>query len=549
MKKLLDLLFFFGKKKFGKKEKMSIEQRKEILTCNSQLIDREILKEKANKKNSLYRAIKKLERREIKEYNRDILKNKDIDYKNLLSDEQKRALTAIEGKYLVIAGAGSGKTRTIVYRTALLLELGIKEENILMITFTRKAAAEMKERLIDILKRSVTKLEISTFHSFCGRNIMNYKNYFNIEKLELLDEKIKNDVIDDLSKKFHIKRIKGIPFPSVIRMIELLNDEKIKKIPIENLITDKEKAYFDEIITVKEAFFSYKKENKILEFDDLLEIFINGLERNENFKKLIQNKYKYVIVDEYQDSNMDQRRLLMNLVGDKGNLMVVGDDYQSIYGFRGGNVENILRFSEDFSDGYLIKLETNYRSTDEIVSYCNNIANMFEMSYNKDIKGTGKKLHKPEILSFKSKEKEAEFIIKKINELYLNGIKMNEIAILYRNKFLVSHILKKLKDDNIPYFIKDIKNGLDNSVSEELDDKIAMFSVHSSKGLEWDYVFIPVLLDGVFPSSIGKGQMEEEKRLYYVGCSRAKKGLYLTYPEYFYDKIGFFTEKSRFLLY
>ena len=179
MKKLVSLIkscFTSCQEEIGKKNNnankktMAIDERKNIIT------DRDKIKEDILNKNSLYRAIRVLENREITTYDSKILLDKKIDYEKELSGEQKRALCAIDGQYLVIAGAGSGKTRTIVYRTALLLEMGVDPKNILMITFTKKAALEMKERVESLLGHKLKDLEISTFHSFCGRSIMKHKN-------------------------------------------------------------------------------------------------------------------------------------------------------------------------------------------------------------------------------------------------------------------------------------------------------------------------------------------------------------------------------------
>jgi len=524
-----------------KKNAKSIKNRTEIIA-------------NAKNKNSILFSIKKLENTEITEYNSNILMNKKIDYENSLSNEQKRVLTSIKGQFLVIAGAGSGKTRTIVYRTSLLLELGIRPEKILMITFTKKAALEMKERVEELLNKKMENLEISTFHSFCARQITKEKNFFNIEKLNILDEKTKYNKIKELIEKHHIKKIKRIPFPSVKRVGELLNKEKFQDTSIENLLTDREKLYQMEIFQVIAKYLEFKREYKLFEFDDLLDVFIEGMEKNENFRNTIQEKYEYIVVDEYQDSNIQQRKLLKNLVGNNGNLMVVGDDYQSIYGFRGANFENILRFSEDFPKSRLIKLETNYRSTDEIIKYCNKISKRFLLSYNKIAKGIGKTSSYPYIYSFKTKEKEARFIREKIANLLASGIKIDDIAILYRNKFVVIHILKELEKNNIKYYLKkteDTNDDTNNTLSndDENKDKLTVLSVHSSKGLEWDYVFMPAMLEGIFPSGDTQDIIEEEKRLYYVGCSRAKSTLYLTYPEFFYEKTGFYSIKSRFLEY
>ncbi|MDR1834374.1 MAG: ATP-dependent helicase [Fusobacteriaceae bacterium] len=487
------------------------------------------------KKKEIQEAIGQLERREVKTVDRELLSGRRIDYAAALNEEQLRALTSIDGKYLVIAGAGSGKTRTIVYRTALLLESGVAPEQILMITFTRKAAAEMQSRIEELLGRREKHLTVSTFHAFCLRNILRYRDYFQMEDMRILEENEKRKILDGFRKEFHRKRIPKIPFPSVDRLLEILAAEALKGIPWEHVLTEGEKRYREEILRVREAWFRYKKENKRLELDDLLPLFTEGLTKNKNFRNLLREKYKYIVVDEYQDSNLDQRRLLMELTGENGNLMVVGDDYQSIYGFRGAHVENILRFSQDFPGSALIRLETNYRSTNEIIAWCNEISSRFALGYRKMIRGTGKSGKKPRVFSFRTKEDEAAYIAEKIKELRRGGTPWEEMAVLCRNRYAAAPVESALRREAIPFYQKNAAAEPDEGVREETSGKVALFTVHSSKGLEWDVVFLPLMLDGVFPSTITKDGLEEEKRLYYVACSRAKKLLILTRPDYFYE--------------
>ncbi|MDR1832500.1 MAG: ATP-dependent helicase [Fusobacteriaceae bacterium] len=546
MRKLSEIVSFFIPKK-SKKIKES-EKNNGSSTARGRRDDKSI---------AIRRAIGELEKREVRSYDRELLCGRRIDYERLLNAEQKRALTALSGKYLVIAGAGSGKTRTVVYRTALLLETGVDPGSILMITFTRKAAAEMRERLAELCGSACGDVAISTFHAFCLRHIMTYKSWFGYENLQIFEDKGVEDLLTKLAAVHHVKRVRGLPFPQARRLRELFSREALKGIPLEEQLTERERPYADEILAVRRAFGAWKKEKGCLEFDDLLRVFTEGLARNHKFRELIRERYRHVVVDEYQDSNADQRKLLRELVGESGNLMVVGDDWQSIYGFRGADFTNILRFSEDFPDARLIRLATNYRSTDEIISFCNRIAARFALGYRKVIRGTGKTHKKPQILSFATKEQEAAYITEKIRELKAQGVSPGEIAILYRNRYAALHIRKALKEAGLPFAVREA--GEDASLPDKAEtaekpvgetrERVALFTVHSSKGLEWDYVFLPVLLDGVFPASRDAEGLEEEKRLYYVACSRARKMLWLTRPDYFYEKTGFFDKPSRFLDY
>lgn len=606
---------------------------------------------KKDLKRVLERNIKNLEKREVKEIDTSLLnKNYKIDYKNSLNEEQLKALTSIEGQYLVIAGAGSGKTRTIIYRTAFLLEQGIKEEEILMVTFTRKAADEMKSRLEDLLERDI-KVEIGTFHSFCMKLMGKNRNLFNLEKIIVIDEKEKKSIIGVIIRE---KRLKlEIGKERVLNIIEGL--EKGKN--IEDILTEKEKEYKETLENLIRDYKKYKKINRLFDFNDLIDKVLIKLKSDIDFRRYLQKKYRYIIVDEYQDTDKKQRDILKMICGKDGNLMVVGDDYQSIYGFRGAEFENILRFNEDFPNSYLIKLEKNYRSTEEIVEYSNKIASKFSMKYNKVSKSTGRRGDKPKILKFKDEDLQNRFIVEKILKFQKDGIKYGDMAIIYRDRYSVIKLEKLLLENSIPYekkidnsvqefevelYLKllnlkrepknilywedileyipknskisifDILDGkeknskilkickwlendytleeslkisinlmediiqdrvlqfekiaeinskinlninLENYIKEfnryltkkDSDDKVALISVHSSKGLEWKVVFIPMMLEGIFPSGLSGENLEEEKRLYYVACSRSKEFLYLLYPEYFYEKLGYFNKKSSFL--
>lgn len=606
---------------------------------------------KKDLKRELERNIKNLEKREVKEIDTSLLnKNYKIDYKNSLNEEQLKALTSIEGQYLVIAGAGSGKTRTIIYRTAFLLEQGIKEEEILMVTFTRKAADEMKSRLETLLERDI-KVEIGTFHSFCMKLMGKNRNLFNLEKIVIIDEKEKKSIIGVIIREKKLKL--EIGKERVLNIIEGL--EKGKN--IEDILTEKEKEYKETLENLIRDYKKYKKINRLFDFNDLIDKVLIKLKSDIDFRRYIQKKYRYIIVDEYQDTDKKQRDILKMICGKEGNLMVVGDDYQSIYGFRGAEFENILRFNEDFPNSYLIKLEKNYRSTEEIVEYSNKIASKFYLKYNKIAKSTGRRGDKTKILKFKDEDLQNRFIVEKIVKFQKDGVNYGDMAIIYRDRYSVIKLEKLLLKNSIPYEKKidtniqdfeielyqkllnlkrepknilywedileyipknskisifDILDGkeknskilkickwlendytleeslkismnlmeeiiqdrvlkfekifdinskinlnidLENYIKEfkryltkkDSDNKVALISVHSSKGLEWKVVFIPMMLEGIFPSGLSGENLEEEKRLYYVACSRSKEFLYLLYPEYFYEKLGYFNKKSSFL--
>ncbi|MBR8701066.1 ATP-dependent DNA helicase Rep [Fusobacterium sp. DD29] len=477
----------------------------------------------------LKKIVSKLEKREVKYEKNNLIGNLKIDYSKVLSKEQQIALHCLKGQYLVIAGAGSGKTRTMVYRTAYLIENGVLPSQILMITFTRKAAEEMRERLLGILETKETKVRIMTFHSLCAKIIFKNKALFNIEEMHILGDDQKREIIETL---FHEEKIGNLK----IALKDVEEYIEAKELNREILIDSKQKEVSQSIY---EKFTSKKEENNLYEFEDLIRKVNEKFMENRNFLEYIQRGIEYLIVDEYQDSNDEQRRLLKLLVGKEKNLMVVGDDFQSIYGFRGADFTNILKFGKDFPNSKLIKLQTNYRSKEEIINYTNKISKSMKIKYNKKVIGTGNSGGRIFKNQFINEEKQWEYLCKKIMNLHLSGTSYSEIAILYRNRYGVKGLLKYLTSNGIPYHTK----------SDESSDGVALLSVHSSKGLEWDVVFLPTMMEGIFPSFNNEEELEEEKRLYYVGCSRAKTNLYLLYPKFYYEKTGYYEKKSRFLNY
>lgn len=513
-------------------KKLIKEEKKE----NKEIKIRERKREKSDEETLLKKSIRDLERREVESVDTSLLSKKyKIDYSSLLNEEQIKALLSTEGQYLVIAGAGSGKTRTIVYRTAWLIENGVPEEKILMVTFTRKASEEMKERLKNILGVEELKTVVATFHSFCARLIYKYRNLFEMVEINIMEDGEREKILSQMIKRYQLDKKYKKKFYSAEDLSNRLEKLQNRRLKMEEVFAEE---YIDDIVLIKSEYRKYKKKRNLYEFDDLVEIVVKKFKEDRKFLKIIQDKIEYLVVDEYQDSNLAQRELLKLLIGEEKNIMVVGDDYQSIYGFRGADFTNILKFGEDFPRARLIKLEKNYRSSEEIIAYTNRIANNFKLRYNKKISGVGKVGERVHKNSFKDEESEGRYICEKIL-LYKERVSYEEIAILFRNKYTVKVLEKLLIEYKIQYYKKE----------SEKKRGVALYSLHASKGLEWEVVFIPTLLEGVFPSSIERENIEEEKRLYYVGCSRAKSYLYLSYPKFHYGKLGYFDKKSKFLDY
>ena len=290
---------------------------------------------------------------------------------NSLNREQREAVLYNEGPLLIIAGAGSGKTRAITYKVAYLVENGVDPQNILAITFTNKAAAEMKERVEELLGNSSKQVFISTFHKFCGRVLrvfiesIGYNRNFTIydtdDQRRLLTKIIKELGYDD-------KKVKAKAAANRISYCKNhdISIDEFKK----DAKSDMEKIY-------ARCFEVYDKrmfENNALDFDDMLLLTVRVLKENENIRKQLSKKFKYILVDEYQDTNLVQFEIVKLLTMDGENkLTVVGDDDQSIYKFRGADIRNILEFENAFNDAKVIKLTQNYRSTNNILNVANSV--------------------------------------------------------------------------------------------------------------------------------------------------------------------------------
>lgn len=288
-----------------------------------------------------------------------------------LNKEQKEAVLYNEGPLLIIAGAGSGKTRAITYNVAYLVEKGVDPQNILAITFTNKAAAEMKERVESLLGNNSKQVFISTFHKFCGRVLrvfiesIGYNRNFSIYDTDD-QKKVLSKIIKDLG--YDDKKVKAratINHISYCKNHDISIDEYKK-----SARSDMEKIY-------ARCFEEYEKvmfKNNALDFDDMLLLTVRVLKTNEKARKTLSSKFKYILVDEYQDTNLVQFEIIKLLTQDNNNfLTVVGDDDQSIYKFRGADIRNILEFENVFNDAKVIKLTQNYRSTNNILRVANNV--------------------------------------------------------------------------------------------------------------------------------------------------------------------------------
>lgn len=270
-----------------------------------------------------------------------------IDFENELNEAQREAVQTTEGPVLVIAGAGSGKTRTIVYRLAHLVESGVDPSQILLLTFTRKAAQEMLNRAEMILGRSLHGTSGGTFHSFAYATLRQNAMDIGFDNgFTLMDRADSENICKDV--KDSLKLGKGDrSYPRKSTLLDMITKSRNKELPIETILEREAyhlNSYLDDLNEISDGYAHFKRNHALMDYDDLLFLVDKLLTENKPLRNQLQTRYRYIMVDEYQDTNLVQARIVKLLAGNKGNVMAVGDDAQSIYAFRGANVANILKF-------------------------------------------------------------------------------------------------------------------------------------------------------------------------------------------------------------
>ncbi len=620
-----------------------------------------------------------------------------------LNSEQRAAAERIDGPVLILAGAGSGKTRTVTYRIAYMIkELGISPLNILALTFTNKAAKEMKERTEQLVGLDAHNLVISTFHSFAVRILKIYSDRIGYGRnFNIYDVDDQKSLINKIIKDLNINSDDISP-SKVANRISKLKEDGIGVKELEKEIDTKlysNRVFYD----IYKLYDNTLKANNAMDFSDLL-LNTRKLLDDKYVLERIQDRYKYILVDEYQDTNNIQYEIVRLISNKNRNLCVVGDEDQSIYAFRGANIQNILNFEKDYPDAFITLLERNYRSTQRILSVANGIIKNNKSSKGKKLWTDGNKGEKIKVYNATNTYDEANYITNEIKLKKNENISYKDITILYRTNAQSRILEERLLAGNIPYKIyggmqffqrKEIKdilgymnllnnsddnlnflriinvpkrsigdktierlvelsnskgislleslnftNELDgirsgtiakldefynlfssiyekldemtvkevlqeilsktkyiesleenqedrirnieellNSITEmerespgltlseyldtislsssidsleEEDNHVKLMTIHSSKGLEFDYVFIAGMEDGLFPSDKGDAtdeEIEEERRLCYVAITRAKKELTISYANerMIWGQYNYMRNPSRFI--
>lgn len=386
-----------------------------------------------------------------------------------LNPEQRQAVITTEGPLLLIAGAGSGKTRVLTHRVAYLLELGTAPWSILAITFTNKAAREMKERIAGLVGAAAEDIWISTFHSMCVRILRRDIEQIGISRnFTILDSSDTQSVIKSCLKDLNLDSKKFDPRAMQAKISGLKNE--LKSPDDFARMVGGDDFYNKVVLDVYRAYEKKLRANQSLDFDDLIMKTIDLFTEVPDALQFYQNKFRYIHVDEYQDTNRAQYMLVQMLADRHRNLCVVGDGDQSIYGWRGADISNILNFEEDYPNATVIKLEQNYRSTKTILKAANEVIKLNTSRKPKDLWTDNEEGAKIMVHRSSYEQDEAFYITSQIQNLRKEGYKYRDIAILYRTNAMSRVIEEVFIKSNIPY---QIVGGIKFYERKEIKDMLA----------------------------------------------------------------------------
>ena len=423
----------------------------------------------------------------------------EIDYQRELNKGQHQAVTAIDGPLLVIAGAGTGKTRTLVYRVARLVEMGVDPRSILLLTFTRRAAEEMLRRASLLMDNRCEKVAGGTFHSFANIVLRQYgRNIALPAAFTIMDRPDNEDVIQHIRTEMGLNS-KERRFPRKQTIAEIYSMAINKQWNLSQLI---ERDYphlnnsLEDLLRLNEHYVEYKKERALLDYDDLLIQLRDLLAGHEEVRCSLSDRYRYILVDEYQDTNRLQAQIIRLLAATHDNVMVVGDDAQSIYSFRGANFRNIMDFPKDFPGTRFIFLEENYRSTQPILNLTNEIIHQAKERYEKNLftrKGHG---NSPLLVQTENEQMQSRFVRQKVLELREEGVPLWEIAVLFRSGFHSFDLEIELARYDIP-FVK--RGGFKFMETTHVKDLLSHLRILSNPQDTVSWGRALSLLDGVGP--------------------------------------------------
>lgn len=423
---------------------------------------------------------------------------------NLLEDlnqQQRRAVEETEGACLIIAGAGSGKTRVLTYKIAYLLDSGVKPQNILALTFTNKAANEMKSRIVNLVGSHASDIWMGTFHSIFARILRREAHLIGYDRnYTIYDEQDSKKIIDDTLHNLNLNtdKIRADTFKSSISKL------KNRLIFPEDYTPDSKNIYEKYLQKVYTEYQSLIYKSNAMDFDDLLIQPIVLYQKHPEVLKKYQQRFKFIFVDEYQDTNKAQYIITKMLSEGHGNITVVGDDAQSIYSWRGAEIENILKFENDFEDCRIFKLEQNYRSTKNILSVADTVIKNNKRQIHKNLFTKNHEGEKVALLEVASDKSEAEAIVKYImNEIHNLKLNFKDFVVLYRTNAQSRTLEEAMRKNSIPYIII---GGVKFYQRKEIKDVLAYFKMLVNPRDNESVIRVLRQREGIGESTIGRLQ-------------------------------------------
>lgn len=422
-----------------------------------------------------------------------------IDYAAELNASQLEAVTTTTGPILVVAGAGTGKTRTLVYRVARLVESGVDPRAVLLLTFTRKAAGEMLRRASRLLDGRCDRVAGGTFHSFANITLRRYGRAIGIESgFTILDRGDAEDVINLLRAEMELDN-RERRFPRKQAIAEMFSMAVNKSRPLPQLVEAEYPLLVDhlpELIELNGRYTEYKRTRQLLDYDDLLVRLRELLAAGAEIRQRIGRTYRYLMIDEYQDTNALQAAIVRDLATEHDNVLAVGDDAQSIYGFRGADFRNIMDFPALFPGTRIIALEENYRSTQPILDVSNAIIAGARERHQKTLFTRRSAGSPPMLVRADSELFQSHFVCQRILELREEGVDLRDIAVLFRSSFHSFDLEIELARCNLP-FVK--RGGFKFIETTHIKDMLAHLRVlqNPRDAVSWHRILL--LLDGIGP--------------------------------------------------
>ncbi|HSV43863.1 MAG TPA: ATP-dependent helicase, partial [Candidatus Bathyarchaeia archaeon] len=424
-----------------------------------------------------------------------------IDYEKELNPQQRQAVFSTKGPYLVIAGAGSGKTRVLVYRTAHLVEQKIDPQSILLLTFTRRAAGEMLERASAILDERCQKVSGGTFHSFANMILRRYASLQGLpEHFTILDEADAETLVNRIRGDMGLAKLDK-HFPRKGTILDIISKSVNKCAEVESVIAEEYPQFLEwsgQIEQVKQAYQHAKRESALLDFDDLLIGLRNLLETHEDLRNKLSQRYQYIMVDEYQDTNKIQADIVRLLASMHDNVMVVGDDSQSIYSFRGAHFKNIIDFPRVFPGTTVITLEENYRSSQPILDLTNEVILCARERFEKSLFTRREGSRRPVYRDTLNENSQSKYIVQQIQQLQKQGVALGEMAVLFRSGWHSNDLEIELASWGIP-FVK--YGGYKFVESAHVKDVIAYLKIIQNPRDEVSWSRVLTMMPGIGPKT------------------------------------------------